>query len=214
MSVKAEGRYSEEKLSAEKKSSDYKGNLVGANDDDASSMIEPTASRPWSGYYCGDGEFIVNMDAPPSRNSHGIYPGKSIASSAMPHQSESVSIPEVVGDIGKWMIFDYLLVNSGFSSRHNGWTEQNTVALHVLFGAIAAVAGKHMQNLTPSKGPQGTTIATESSDFNYIQTALEGGVLFGTYRATLSYLNSVVPDTWNIVFPFETALESVEKMLP
>lgn len=211
MSVKAEGRFADDKISAEKKSADFAGRYVGTNTGDTASLNEPTTSRLWSAYYCGDGEFIINMDPPPLKNSRDVHSSEFISRSSTSQQLESVSLPEVTGDIGKWMFFDYLLANSGVSTRRNGWTERDAVALNVLFGAVAAVAGKHIQNLTPSKGTQ--RIATKTED-NFLQTALEGGVLFGTYRSTLSFLNSVVPDDWNIVFPFETALESVEKMLP
>ena len=214
MSVKANGRFDDDKISAEKKSADFTGRFMGANTDDATSLTEPTAPRLWTGYYCGDGEFIINMDPPPLETSRGEHSGDLIARSSILNPSESVPLSEVTGDIGKWMIFDYLLANSGISSRRKGWTERDSVALNVLFGAVAAVAGKHIQNLTPSKGSQRIPTKTEGNDSNLIQTAMEGGALFGTYRSTLSFLNSVVPDDWNIVFPFEFALESVEKMLP
>jgi hypothetical protein len=213
MSVKAEGRFADDKISAEKRSANFKGKFMSANSDNVSSLDESTASRLWSGYYCGDGEFIVNMDPPPEKNSRRVHSRKLIARSSISHQSESVSLPEVTGDIGKWMIFDYLLANSGIS-RRNGWTERDTVALNVVFGTVAAVAGKHLQNLTPSKGSKRIPTKPEGNDSNLLQTAMEGGVLFGTYRSTLAFLNSVVPDDWNIVFPFETALETVEKLLP
>ena len=165
-------------------------------------LVSIRKSLPWSGYYLGDGEFLVNMDPPP----------KSVqsASFAAGPTKDQITFSEVAGDIGKWMVYDNLVVNSGLSTGLLGWSDYDKTALHVLFGAVAAVSGKYIQDLTPSKDQ----VEQSGSKTQYGQRALEGGVLFGTYKSTLTFLNSVVPEEWNKVFPFETALENVESMIP
>ena len=129
-------------------------------------------------------------------------------------KTETMSLREFTGDICKWMTYDNLVVNSAWTSHIAGWTSNDMSSLHVLFGALAAVAGRYVQDRTPS---QNAGIKMDQSSEKYVrysQTALEGGILFGTYKATLSFLNSVVPDDWNKKFLFHCALENIEKMLP
>jgi hypothetical protein len=42
---------------------------------------------------------------------------------------------------------------------------------------------------------------------------MEGGVLFGTYKGTLTFLNAVIPDEWNKHFLFESILSKMEETI-
>ena len=206
-SVKVEGRIADQDVAKAQlfSSNRSKGILTAADFDthtNTPNLVPTGKSLPWSGYYLGDGEFLVNMDPPPKRIQHASF-------AAVPTKDQ-MSFSEIAGDIGKWMVYDNLVVNSGLSTGLVDWTDYDKTALHVLFGAIAAVSGKYIQDLTPSKDK----VAATDCNAQYTQRALEGGVLFGTYKSTLTFLNSVVPEEWNKVFPFETALENVESMIP
>ena len=192
--MKVEGRIADQDVA--------KANLFTLKHNNTPELVSTGKSLPWSGYYLGDGEFLVNMDPPPKRIEH--------ASFAAAPTKDQMSFAEVAGDIGKWMVYDNLVVNSGLSTGLVDWSDCDKTALHFLFGAIAAVSGKYIQDLTPSKDK----VDGPGSKAQYGQRALEGGVLFGTYKSTLTLLNSVVPEEWNKVFPFETALENVESMIP
>jgi hypothetical protein len=48
---------------------------------------------------------------------------------------------------------------------------------------------------------------------NIGQIAMEGGVLFGTYKGTLTFLNAVIPDEWNKHFLFESILSKMEETI-
>ena len=178
----------------------------------------------WSAYYCGDGEFIVNLDPPPSALAKAVQNEMQnpidprLVLECQVHKevpsTETMTFSEIAGDICKWMMYDNLVVNSGWSSGIINWTDDDKNSLHVLFGSIAAVAGKYVQDLTPTKDSRQKQNRVSDSPIRYGRTALEGGVLFGTYKSTLSFLNSVVPDDWNKQFLFQSVLESVEKTLP
>ena len=134
------------------------------------------------------------------------------ADTHLAHKPETMSLPELAGDICKWMTYDNLVVN--WTSDIACWTNNDMTSLHVLFGSLAAIAGRYVQDITPSNKDGMETDRADKSYVSYSQTALEGGVLFGTYRSTLSFLNSVVPDDWNKKFLFHSCLENIEKMLP
>lgn len=172
----------------------------------------PKPSRPWSAYYCYDGEFIINMDPPPYRRVSAQENEVLCADTHLAHKPETMSLPELAGDICKWMTYDNLVVN--WTSDIACWTNNDMTSLHVLFGSLAAIAGRYVQDITPSNKDGMETDRADKSYVSYSQTALEGGVLFGTYRSTLSFLNSVVPDDWNKKFLFHSCLENIEKMLP
>lgn len=183
----------------------------------ATKPLRPT----WSAYYCGDGEFVVNMDPPPSTITQAImddvqHPISHVLESHPQRDvppKETMTVAEIAGDICKWMTFDNLVVNSQWNSNILSWTDNDRTLLTVLFGSIAAVAGKHVQDLA-SKDAVKKTPRIRGGPIQYAQTAFEGGVLFGTYKSTLSFLNSVVPDDWNKEFLFQFVLENVEKALP
>jgi hypothetical protein len=80
---------------------------------------------------------------------------------------EKNSFPEVAGDISKWIMFDSLVSNS----LTTGSTGMEITFLHMLYDAIAAVAGKHLEDLTSPK---------DYIPIHYNQIAVEGAVLFGT----------------------------------
>lgn len=167
--------------------------------------------RSWSPYFYGDGEFIVNMDPP--RTAKVLMPRIKAGKSSI--SSDSMTFSEVAGDITKWMIFDSLSTNSEWTSRIIALTLNDGSYMHVLSGSVAAVAGKYVQDLSTSRkcGLNSRRVPTPTS-VRYAKTAFEGGVLFGTYKATLAFLNSVVPDDWNKEFLFQVVLENVEKTLP
>lgn len=179
--------------------------------------IKTTSYFPWSEENFYNEEFETNMKQT-SCNSANFFSNESYFPAEKTSKPDSVSkssmtFSEVAGDIGKWMIYDNLVTSCGLSSGHIGLTDYDRSALHVLFGTVAAVAGKCIQDLTPSKNKALDAEVAQPLKTNYSQAAVEGGVLFGTYRSTLSFLNSVVPDDWNKVFPFESALENVEQMI-
>eukprot|EP00596_Hydrurales_sp_CCMP1899_P006870 CAMPEP_0119040522 /NCGR_PEP_ID=MMETSP1177-20130426/10473_1 /TAXON_ID=2985 /ORGANISM="Ochromonas sp, Strain CCMP1899" /LENGTH=399 /DNA_ID=CAMNT_0007005651 /DNA_START=75 /DNA_END=1274 /DNA_ORIENTATION=+ len=116
---------------------------------------------------------------------------------------DRISFPEVAGDICKWMVFDTLISNTPWTTHGVSFNPAEITFLHVIYGAIAAVAGKYLQDLTPPK---------DNKPINYGQIAMEGGVLFGTYKGTLTFLNAVIPDDWNKRFLFESILSKMEEI--
>jgi hypothetical protein len=122
--------------------------------------------------------------------------------------------PEIAGDICKWMVYDCLVVNSGYFTQSTSWSPHYTLVLHIIFGGIASVSGKYLRDLTPSKDNFITTRDTKFRPSHYSKAAIEGGVLFGTYKATLSLLHSIVPENWNREFLFNSALETLEDLIP
>lgn len=194
----------------------------GANTD-APIAVEKM-SYSWSPYFHADSTFVVDMDSPSPKTFHQIEKSrctqvshvlvpriKGVQSLTSP---ETMTFSEVAGDICKWMMFDNLEMNNEWASRITSWTLDDKSSPHVLFGSIAAVAGKYVQDLTASKNNVIKTNRVPVISVRFAKTAFEGGVLFGTYKATLAFLNSVVPDDWNKEFLFEVALENVEKILP
>ena len=176
------------------------------------SFASPEPLRSWSPYFYGDGEFIINMD-PPTRISRVLMPRIKAVKSSTP--SDTMTFAEVAGDITKWMVFDNLATNSEWTSRIIAMTVNDGSYIHVLSGSVAAVAGKYVQDLsTARKGGITSQRTPTPTSVRYAKTAFEGGVLFGTYKATLAFLNSVVPDDWNKEFLFQVVLENVEKTLP
>lgn len=221
--VKAEGRLSDQTTESlftppkERKAYYFVDGEFIMNMDIIPNPNKVTSYFPWSGENFYNEEFETNMK-PTSYNSANFFSNESYLpndKSSRPDAASksSMTFPEVAGDIGKWMIYDNLITNCGLTSGHIGWTDYDRSALHVLFGTVAAVAGKCIQDLTPLKDRTQSSGEPQLQKTNYSQAALEGGVLFGTYRTTLSFLNSVVPDDWNKVFPFESALENVEQMI-
>jgi hypothetical protein len=221
--VKAEGRLSDQTAESlfappkERKSYYFVDGEFIMNMDMIPNPNKVTSYFPWSEENFYNEEFETNMK-PTSYNSANFFSNESYlpndkTSKPDSESKSSMTFSEVAGDIGKWMIYDNLITSCGLSSGHLGWTDFDRSALHVLFGTVAAVAGKYIQDLTPSKDRTLNPGEPQLLKTNYSQAALEGGVLFGTYRTTLSFLNSVVPDDWNKVFPFESALENVEQMI-
>jgi hypothetical protein len=183
------------------------------------------------GYYCSGGEFIVNLDvptintaadSPPLRSlrTRSIFEEESSASSIKTGniidycpafyttdnhmlETEKYNFSEVAGDICKWMVFDSLVSNSLMITL----TGIEITSLHMLYGAIAAVAGKCLEDLTP------LTLPKDNKPIKYSQIAAEGAVLFGTYKGTLTLLNCVLPDNWNKAFLFESVLEKMEETI-
>lgn len=221
--VKAEGRLSDQTAESlfappkERKTYYFVDGEFIINMDIIPNPTKVTSYFPWSEENFYNEEFETNMK-PTSYNSANFFSNESYLPNQKTSKPDAVSksgmsFSEVTGDIGKWMIYDSLITNCGLSSGHIGFSDYDRSALHVLFGSVAAVAGKYIQDLTPSNNTTPNSREPQLLKSNYSQAALEGGVLFGTYRATLSFLNSVVPDDWNKVFPFESALENVEKMI-
>lgn len=81
-------------------------------------------------------------------------------------------------------------------------TGMEIIFLHISYGAIAAVAGKYLEDITPPK---------DYKPIQCSQIAAEGAVSFGTYKSTLTFLNCVLPDDWNKNFYFESVLEKLEE---
>lgn len=248
-------------------------------------------------HYCGEGEFIVNLDPPPppstspspgpsgttqggrqqqppgspikftradfslvplpssrstipsSRNkrSSSLSATSSSSSSAVktlpapPSKRRIISLPEVAGDVSKWMVFDSFVFRENWISTNLDWTtatEHN--ALYFLFGVTAAMSGKLVQDASDAIAHENDSMVNSTMGLPermfsstiramshhqvrlwairrqailYMQAGLEGGVLFGTYEVVLSLLQQVLPEDWNKPFLFEELLESMENLM-
>ena len=235
-------------------------------------------------HYCGEGEFIVNLDPPPTspttsgRNGakgeqvhpvkftkadFSLVPPPSTSSSSSrktitssknkrpsffptplsvsvstrmttsssssssttntlpspPSKRRIISLPEVAGDVSKWMVFDSFVFRENWISTNLDWTtatEHN--ALYFLFGVTAAMSGKLVQDVSEAIAHENDSMvnstlglpervisstvrvmshqqlrswAVRRQAIRYMQAGLEGGVLFGTYEAMLSLMQQV-----------------------
>lgn len=223
----------------------------------ASRPLQPASmfrGRQWTSHYHGDGEFIVNLDQPPAAvdAANSKFRRADFAFKPLPVVSDSsraevisstgdqagdmanrrfiISLPEIYGDVGKWMVFDSLAIHADWISRAMDGTEHSV--LYFLFGTTAAVAGKLVQDFTESwvrendsfknasdvttplaSGPQARSIreVRTRETIRYGKAAVEGGVLFGTYEAALGLIATALPADWNKEFLFEEGLELLEE---
>ena len=223
----------------------------------ASRPLQPASmfrGRQWTSQYHGDGEFIVNLDQRPagvdaanSKSQRADFAFKplpvvpdsghaEVVSSTddqagdMANRRSIISLPEIYGDVGKWMVFDSLATHADWISRAMDGTEHSV--LYFLFGTTAAVAGKLVQDFTESwardndsfknasaamtplpSGPQARSIreVRTRETIRYGKAAVEGGVLFGTYEAALGLIATALPADWNKEFLFEEGLELLEE---
>jgi hypothetical protein len=148
-----------------------------------------------------------------------------------PTRRRIVSLPEVLGDVSKWMVFDALAVNQDLAARTVALTGVELNVLYFLFGTTAAVSGKLVYDLVEaaarrnatdtSAAEVGAEVAPRRSTTSarevrtretvrYGSAAVEGGVLFGTYEAALSAIQQDLPADWNKEFLFEELLEQLE----
>jgi hypothetical protein len=148
-----------------------------------------------------------------------------------PTRRRIVSLPEVLGDVSKWMVFDALAVNQDLAARTVALTGVELNVLYFLFGTTAAVTGKLVYDLAEaaarrnatdtSAAEVGAEVAPRRSTTSarevrtretvrYGSAAVEGGVLFGTYEAALSAIQQDLPADWNKEFLFEELLEQLE----
>ena len=162
-----------------------------------------------------------------------LFPSSSYASTAMttrspaitkslpspPTKRRIISVPEVVGDVSKWMVFDSFVFKEDLITTNLDWTtvtEHNV--LYFLFGVTAAMTGKLVQDAAeavahendsmmnstlglPERVISSTIRVWENNQVRkwavrrqlvrYLQAGAEGGVLFGTYEAVLSLMQQV-----------------------
>ena len=219
----------------------------------------------WTSHYAGEGEYIVNLDPPaeegvvqPSKHAFfkaltapaewngtespearpGVAPvGTAVAPPpSPPSKRRIISLPEVLGDVSKWMVFDALAVNQDWAARTAELAGVELNTLYFLFGTTAALSGKLVHDVTEAVArdndshnatafPVGaveaaarrSTLSTREvrtrETVRYGTAAVEGGVLFGTYEAALSTIQRELPADWNKPFLFEELLEQVESVV-
>lgn len=120
---------------------------------------------------------------------------------------------EVIGDITKWLLFDYL------DDRHvlfqNVDRDLDHIAASATYGAISALAGALTRDLVLSLEKHLPASKSKPDVFikSYYQSALEGAVLFGCYQSIVSALQQVAPESMRIKFVFNNLLEDLEGTL-
>lgn len=138
---------------------------------------------------------------------------------------------EITGDITKWLVYDYLEdemkrvmhIDDNFPQMLFATFGVGCVAAAVSF--VVKELGSKLDSFD-SKSAQfsplssTTNIAVDSDGDNklplnvrFIDSAIEGGVLFATFQATLSVINMIVPPDLNKPFVFNSLIETIEKTI-
>ena len=151
-----------------------------------------------------------------------------------------VHCPEFAGDVCKWMMFNALSVNGNNLLHVNErFLGPDQGVLYFVFGTISAIAGKIVHDVAThatvkrhkvgdsgvmdsfssmTAGIDGSNQTTRTvregpvaTATRYGYVAIQGGMLFGTYHAAMSFLSETIPVDWNREFLFESVLEQVEE---
>lgn len=129
---------------------------------------------------------------------------------------ERLDVPEIVGDMSKWLIYDFwydsdaaLSVRFGETMLASGSVDnflQPQVSCFLIGGA-AATAGAMISKILHKEQCISQTSAKELA-----KVALEGALLFGIFQITLDLCEHFVPDNFNFPLGF-TLFENVLKKL-
>lgn len=120
-----------------------------------------------------------------------------------------LDVPEVSGDIIKWLVYDGLFQ---YSHQSTSMLEQSLMSFS--YGASAAILGLLttyvLTNRQPNGGVKVTVSMIRENAEQFGKVALEGGIMFLTFQSILSLLAVAVPQQLNYKFAFNNFLEKVE----
>lgn len=147
----------------------------------------------------------------------GVVLGDANNLSARDGRKEVLDLPEITGDITKWLIYDtsygvdpfwlryqQLLLNEQFDFSSLIEAEVSSVGI----GAGAATIGAFVNKLLHKEKCISDTTFSELG-----KVSLEGALLFGVYQVTLDLLHTSVPDFLNFKLIFSFVTDALEAAL-
>eukprot|EP01031_Cornospumella_fuschlensis_P024225 gene24225-29295_t len=127
--------------------------------------------------------------------------------------SERLDAGEIIGDITKWLVFDFL--DDRRLLFQNVDQDLDHIIASATYGALSALAGALTRDLVLGLEKHLPASKSKPDVFikSYYQSALEGAVLFGCYQSIVSALQFVAPQSLGIKFIFNNLLEDLEESL-
>ena len=104
---------------------------------------------------------------------------------------EILSGSEIISDVSKWLIYDFLVESTQISSY-----PLLSAVQYFSFGSIAGTMSFFIKD-PPRERKNLNKEEERSYAENALKSSLEGGVLFFIFECTLKLLNEIIPDQYN-----------------
>lgn len=118
--------------------------------------------------------------------------------------SDILSAGEIISDVSKWLLYDFLVESTQRQS-----IPLLSAAQYFSFGSIAGTISFFIKE-PPREMKEIDKEDERAYVENTLKASLEGGVLFLIFEFTLKLLNEIIPDQYNKEFLLSQIIDSLE----